>query len=110
MITKIAGSNVVLDCDTYTDSRPLELINWRLNNSKSPFFAKFMAFKPFIEAQFSRRLHMVNRSAILISRVSTKDSGMYRCKTMVSSAGATSGTFQIGTPIKLTVIGKRAML
>lgn len=99
-----------MDCDTNSDGKAFELINWNLNNSKSPIFAKFMDIKPFIDKRFSRRLHIFNNSAILLSSVTPNDAGTYRCKTMVSSSGANAGAMLHGTPIKLNVEGKPRMV
>ncbi|XP_048588305.1 uncharacterized protein LOC116614255 isoform X2 [Nematostella vectensis] len=98
-----SGSDVILSCDTGGNS--FDLINWSLNNSKSPFFIKFMNFKPYVAAKYARRLHMVNSSAILVSSVTGQDAGRYRCKTMATSTGDTAGLFKLGTPIELRIQG-----
>lgn len=97
---------MVLACDTKSNGKEFELINWNLNNSKTPIFAKFMKIKTVIDKRFSRRLHLVNDSAILISSVTPSDTGTYTCKTMVSLTEAGAATLQYGTPIKLIVEGK----
>lgn len=98
-----AGADVILNCDVASSAKTFDLIEWRKNGSKSPIFIKFMNFKPHVDKRYTRRLHMVNRSAILISSVKDSDAGMYRCKTMHS--GSASTVFGQGTPVVLKVKG-----
>ena len=98
------GSDAILVCDALSESNPSNLIEWRKNGSKSAMFIKFMNFKPHIDSRYSRRLHMINTSAILISGVKESDAGIYRCKTM--QTGAESSLFTQGTRIVLKVQGK----
>ena len=99
-----AGADVILNCDAASSVKTFDLIEWRKNGSKSPIFIKFMSFKPHVDKRYSRRLHMVNRTAILIAGVKDSDAGIYRCKTMYS--GSTSTVFGQGTPVVLKVKGE----
>lgn len=102
-----AGSDIILDCATGSGAKA-DLIEWRKNGSKSAIFIKFMNFKPHVDSKYSRRLHMVNESAILISNIEASDAGIYRCKTM--SSGGTDTVFSQGTAIVLKVKGMDCVL
>lgn len=104
MIHAQAGADVILNCDVASKGQSINLIEWRRNGSKSSIFIKFMNFKPHVDKRYSRRLHMVNTSAILISNVKLSDAGIYRCKIMQS--GQSSTVFRQGTPVVLKVKGE----
>ena len=101
---------MILDCDTPASSggASIDLIEWRKNGSKSAIFVKFMNFKPHVDPKYSRRLHLVNGTAILISNVVLSDAGIYRCKTM-SSGGADTVLSQ-GKAVVLKVQGMAASI
>ena len=81
-----------------------QLLEWRRNGSKSAVFMKFMEFTPIIDPRYSRRLHMINSSAILLSSAKESDAGIYRCRTMQS--GAESSIITHGRWIVVKVTGK----
>lgn len=83
------GSDAILSCDAVKVDQTSQLLEWRKNGSKSPIFIKFMNFKPHIDSRYSRRLHMINSSAILLSSAKESDAGIYRCRTMQSGADST---------------------
>ena len=98
------GSDAILPCDAVDANQPSDLLEWRKNGSKSPIFIKFMNFKPHIDSRYSRRLHMINSSAILLSGAKNSDAGIYRCRTMQSGSESTILTH--GRWVVLKVIGK----
>lgn len=98
------GSDAILPCDAVDADRSPDLIEWRKNGSKSPIFMKFMSFKPHIDSRYSRRVHMINTSAILLSGAKNTDAGIYRCRTMQSGSESTIITH--GRWVVLKVIGK----
>lgn len=98
------GSDAILPCDAVDPNQPSDLLEWRKNGSKSPIFIKFMNFKPHIDSRYSRRLHMINSSAILLSGAKESDAGIYRCRTMQSGSESTILTH--GRWVVLKVTGK----
>ena len=76
-----------------------------MNGSKTPIFMKFMKFQnPHVDSRYSRRLHIVNNSAILISGVKVTDAGMYSCR--IIRSGSTSFVQIPGTPVILKIKGE----
>lgn len=102
------GSDAILQCDAVKLGQASQLLEWRKNGSKSPIFVKFMNFKPHIDSRYSRRLHMINSSAVLLSSAKETDAGIYRCRTMQSGAASTILTH--GRWIVLKVEGKSLFL
>ena len=102
------GSDAMLPCDAVDPNQPSDLLEWRKNGSKSPIFIKFMNFKPHIDSRYSRRLHMINSSAILLSGAKESDSGIYRCRTM--QTGSESTILTHGRWVVLKVTGKLKVL
>ncbi|XP_074633287.1 uncharacterized protein LOC141892060 isoform X1 [Acropora palmata] len=98
------GSDVILQCDAVKLGQNSLLLEWRKNGSKSAIFMKFMDFTPRIDPRYSRRLHMINSSAILLSSAKESDAGIYRCKTMQSATE--SAVINHGRWIVLKVTGK----
>ena len=98
------GTDVILPCDAVDPNQPSQLFEWRKNGSKSAIFIKFMNFKPHIDSRYSRRLHMINSSAILLSGAKESDSGIYRCRTMQS--GSETTILKHGRWIVLKVTGR----
>ena len=98
----------MLPCDAVDPNQPSDLLEWRKNGSKSPIFIKFMNFKPHIDSRYSRRLHMINSSAILLSGAKESDSGIYRCRTM--QTGSESTILTHGRWVVLKVTGKLKVL
>lgn len=98
------GSDAILPCDAVDADHSPDLLEWRKNGSKSPVFMKFMNFKPHIDSRYSRRVHMINSSAILLSGAKDTDAGIYRCRTMQSGSESTIVTH--GRWVVLKVIGK----
>ncbi len=99
------GSDAILPCDAVDPNQASDLLEWRKNGSKSPIFIKFMNFKPHIDSRYSRRLHMINSSAILLSGAKESDAGIYRCRTM-QSGGSESTILKHGRWVVLKVTGK----
>ena len=95
---------MILQCDAVKLGQNSLLLEWRKNGSKSAIFMKFMDFTPRIDPRFSRRLHMINSSAILLSSAKESDAGIYRCKTMQSATE--SAVINHGRWIVLKVTGK----
>jgi len=101
------GTDIILPCDAVDPNQPSQLFEWRKNGSKSAIFIKFMSFKPHIDSRYSRRLHMINSSAILLSGAKESDSGIYRCRTMQpTSSETTILQLKHGRWIVLSVTGK----
>ncbi|XP_020602989.1 protein turtle homolog B-like isoform X2 [Orbicella faveolata] len=101
------GSDAIIPCDAVDPNQPSDLFEWRKNGSKSAIFIKFMNFKPHIDSRYSRRLHMINSSAILLSGAKESDSGIYRCRTM--QTGSESTILKHGRWVVLKVTGKAAL-
>ncbi|PFX26807.1 uncharacterized protein LOC111328463 isoform X2 [Stylophora pistillata] len=97
------GSDAILPCDAVDADHSPDLLEWRKNGSKSPVFMKFMNFKPHIDSRYSRRVHMIKSSAILLSGAKDTDAGIYRCRTMQSGSESTIVTH--GRWVVLKVIG-----
>lgn len=101
------GSDAILQCDAVKPGQDSQLLEWRRNGSKSAVFMKFMEFTPIIDPRYSRRLHMINSSAILLSSAKESDAGIYRCRTMQS--GAESSIITHGRWIVVKVTGKAGL-